>query len=124
MIRRVWNPSSRLAADRKVVRYDFGDYEGWLEDGGWKCWRIISTEKVGESIQQTLLEMPVDYCPFKAYGIEEVNPFSGWDLQEVRLSGQPEQRRPLQQRPPQQPREISKGSTPGHSMRHRGKSGS
>jgi hypothetical protein len=61
-----------LQSPRKCLRYDFGDYEGWLDGDQWLCYRILSTSKDGPSIIQNLEKMPADFCPFKAYSTEVV----------------------------------------------------
>ena len=72
MIRR-WTKIDRILTNpRECLRYDFGDYEGWLDKGEWICWRICSTVKEEDNIIQTLEKMPSDFCPFKAYSIETV----------------------------------------------------
>ena len=72
MIRRIWTKTDTNNTGRTFLRYDFGDFEGWLDGDLWKCWRIISTESVGETVVQVLQPMPEDYCPFKTYSIEHV----------------------------------------------------
>lgn len=70
-MRRTWTPTeTTLSNPRPVLRYDFGDYEGWLDGDVWRCWRILSTTRINESIIQEVEEMPIDFTPFRAYSIE------------------------------------------------------
>ena len=72
MIRTWVKTDTILRSPRKCLRYDFGDYEGWLDGDNWICWRILSTVQEGTSVIQKLEKMPTDFCPFKAYSIETV----------------------------------------------------
>jgi len=72
-MRRTWTPAEKtLDSPRPVTRYDFGDYEGWLDGDNWICWRILSTVQEGTSVIQNLEKMPTDFCPFQAYSIETI----------------------------------------------------
>ena len=72
-MRRTWTPTeTTLSSPRPVLRYDFGDYEGWLDGDTWICWHILSTVQEGTSVIQKLEKMPTDFCPFQAYSIETV----------------------------------------------------
>ena len=73
MIRRIWSKTDAVIDyTKKLRRYDFGDYEGWLVGDSWQCWRIISTSKVDNEIVQELMEMPADFSAFKVYSIDEM----------------------------------------------------
>ena len=73
MIRRWVKNAQAIECKRKCVRYDFGDYEGWLDGDTWRCWQILSTKQSGDEIIQILKEMPDDFCPFKAYYVETLH---------------------------------------------------
>ena len=91
MIRTWVKTDTILSSPRNCIRYDFGDYEGWLDGDNWICWRVISTIKENSKIIQTLEKMPVDFCPFKAYSIETISiegpldkiQVAGWKIESV-----------------------------------------
>ena len=91
MIRKWTKSDAKPMTTRPCIRYDFGEYEGWLDGDQWVCWRILSTVQEGDSIIQTLDKMPTDYCPFVAYSIETLEiggsldrpQITGWSLNHV-----------------------------------------
>jgi hypothetical protein len=82
MIRRVWTKTDSAAStEQELFRYDFGEYEGWLIGDKWQSWKIVSVTKDGDNIVQELVEMPGDFCAFKAYSVEKIPiGYSGKDI--------------------------------------------
>jgi hypothetical protein len=58
MIRTWVKADTALRSPRDCIRYDFGDYEGWLDGDQWICWRILSTVQENMKVIQTLEKMP------------------------------------------------------------------
>jgi len=51
--------------------YDGGDTIGWLREGRWSCWRVLERKETDEGIiEETLEEMPEDWCPFFVASVE------------------------------------------------------
>lgn len=81
---RIWvKTDTTLQSPRDCLRYDFGDYEGWLDGDQWICWRILSTTQTSAGIVQTLERMPTDFCPFEAYSVETVQIEGGLDAPKI-----------------------------------------
>lgn len=52
--------------------YDGGEYIGWMQDSTkWTCWKILERVKKEDGvIQETLQQMPEDWCPLLIASVE------------------------------------------------------
>jgi hypothetical protein len=70
MYKRVWTPTvcERTGTESKITICDFGVYYGELVDDSWRCWEVVSRNRLdsGEIVEELRL-MPQDWVPFDSY---------------------------------------------------------